>query len=176
MNEAQQDLYLRHTQDFKPRIGFTSLDESQATAGPSLNRTFERLPDPREEIMHVFKRDPEEILCKGAACGLDAEGIARHFQLGLGFLGFVERNVERYSSLITDGVCVKTRGAVNLKVEGATDEHRGKPVFCSGPNDFSLEKQRGAAEIGKIRYFQNGRASVAFRRFDDNRPLNLSLL
>lgn len=159
------DKYLRHIDDIKPIPGMTVFDSAMKKPGASCVRTFEVTEDSKQQD---FQKDKEEILAKGCACGLDTAGICRHFEPGLRFLGFLEGQTE-------DRAGVKVRGAIVLTIEGTSAESRGLPVFTSGPDQFSLKESRGAAEIGKIKYWQNGRVSVAFRRDGDPKPLNLSL-
>ncbi len=167
----QADPYIQYTKDIKPRTGFSVLDEAKAT-GPSLPRIYEQIPDHEERR---FNRNPETILCVGAAVGIDEAGEVHHFwaDQGLRFLGFLVANSEKE-------LVVKTRGAIILKIEGASEGGRGDKVFCSGPNTFTLRNI--GAEIGKVRHFQKNdpgdyridRGAVAFRSEGDETPLDLS--
>jgi len=161
----QHDNYLRHGSAIVPPIGMTPLDYAKVTPNRSLVRTFEMIHDTEQKD---YPKSREHILAKGAACGLDDAGRCSHYQPGMKFVGFMEGQSD-----IRAGI--RTRGSVVLRIDGATDAYRGRPVYCSGCNSFTLEKQRGAVEIGRIRYVQGGRAAVAFRRFDDDRPLNLDI-
>lgn len=157
------DSYIRYAADVAPRMGFTVLDEVKATGGPSLVRTFEEIKDQKQSR---FTRDPETILCPGAGLGVDPAGVVHHFWKGQGlkFIGFLVANGDKE-------LAVKVRGSIILKIEGASEGSRGDSVFCSGPNEFHLEPI--GPEIGKVRFFQNGRCAVAFRREGDEKPLDL---
>ena len=163
----KNDPYLRHISDVDVPIGMTPHDAAKRTGGPSLVRTFEQLRD-REQ--RVYPKNQEYIFCKGASIGVDEDGQAFHFsqELDLRFVGFLLGDTG-------DRAEVLTRGSVILKIEGATDADRGAVVFCTGVNSFTLRKEKKAAEIGKIRYVQDGKAAVAFRRQGDERPLNLDI-
>lgn len=166
--EQGADPFLRHSSNFKTSPGMTPLDVAHRSPGPSLARVFEVTKD-KETL--VRRRDPEEILCKGAAAGQTSESEAvHHFAPGLKFKGFVEGCVD------PDCVVLKSRGSVLLKVEGATYRDRGEPVFCHGPNSFTLVAEAGSAEVGRIRYLtESGQAAVCFRTHGDERPLDLDV-
>lgn len=157
------DPYIRLTKAVTPRAGFTALDEVRATGGPSLTRVYERVPDEKQSR---FDRNPEKILCPGAALGRDAAGEVHHYRQGLKFIGFLIANGE-------SDLAVKVRGSIVLSIPGAFEVNRGDSVYCSGPNTFSLEPI--GAEIGKVRYYQDGRCAVAFRRQGDEKPLDLRI-
>lgn len=161
------DPYLRFTKDITPRIGCTILDEVRLSPGPSLTRAFERIADEEDRR---FNRNPATILCKGAALGIDEAGEVGHFWPGRGlkFIGYLEGNAEKE-------LAVKTRGSVVLSIPDASEGNRGDRVYCAGPNTFTLSPTRGAAEIGRVRYWQAGRSTVAFRREGDERPLDLKI-
>ena len=161
----EKDPYLRKASDVKPPIGMTPLDYAKVSPARSLVRTFESIHDSE---LKDFPKSRDHILAKGAAVGLDDSGVCSHFAPGMKFVGLLEGQSDTRAG-------VRTRGAVVLRIEGATDADRGRAVYCSGCNDFSLDKERGAEEVGKIRYVQSGRVAVAFRRFDDDRPLNLDI-
>ena len=163
----QQDPYLKHVSDIEVPLGMTAHDAARVSPGPKIVRTFELLADSEEKD---FPKSADHILAKGAACGLDETGQCSHLSPDFPtFCGFLEGST-------ADRATLKTRGSVILQIEGAEDErHRGEPVFCYGPSDFTLDQVRGSVEIGRIRFVQDGRVAVAFKRFDDSRPLNLSL-
>jgi hypothetical protein len=165
--KKQTDPYLRNISEIEIPIGMTALDAAQRTPGPSLIRFYETVADKEQQD---YPRLQNYILARGAAVGVDESGRCCHFWAGreLRFVGFLEGQAERRA-------VVKTRGSIVLHIAGVQDADRLKPVYCHGPNDFSLDKLPGAAEIGKIRYVQNGRAAVAFRREGDDRPLNLDV-
>jgi len=163
----KKDQYLRHVSEIDAPIGMTPHDAARHSPGPSLPRAFEEVRD-REQC--VYPKSEEYIFCRGAAIGVDEDGQAFHFspELDHRFVGFLLADVGNRAD-------VQTRGSVVLRIEGATDSDRGKAVYCAGVNSFTLCKGKGAAEIGKIRYVQDGKAAVAFRRQGDERPLNLDI-
>lgn len=165
---AFHDPFLRLTKDVKCPLGLTPHDAARLQPGQSIPRTFEQIDDVEQKN---YSKSEEYILAQGAAVGLADNGQCCHFWPGRvsRFVGFLMGSNENRAS-------VKTRGSIVIKIEGTTNADRGKPVYCFGPNNLSLEKAPGAAEIGKIRYVQgNGLASVAFKRYDSDKPLNLSL-
>jgi hypothetical protein len=119
-----------------------------------------------DRVCQDFPKYPDHVLKKGAAIGIDESGKACHFQKAMKFIGFLEGQSETKA-----GVWV--RGSAGLWVIGATDADRGKPVYCLGPNEFSLEQVRGSAEIGAIRFVQGNESFVFFRRHGDPKPLFL---
>jgi len=162
----ENDKYLRHVNEIDTPLGMSAYDAVRLSPGPSLVRHYETIDGAEQKD---FKKNGDFVLAKGAAVGLDGGGDCCHFAPGLKFVGFLEGNQNQ-------GRCgVRTRGSVILKVEGATEADRKAPVYVNGPNDFSLERQGGAAEIGRIRFVQDGRAAVFFRSFNDNRPLILEV-
>ena len=166
--EQGADPYLRLASDFETSPGLTPLDMAKRTGSPSLVRTYETI---RDKETKTLRRDPNEILCKGAAAGQTSESEAvHHFAPGLRFRGFVDACVD------PDRVVLTSRGSVLLKVSGATDRDRGKVVHCHGPNSFTLVAEAGSAEVGMIRYLtEYGQAAVAFRAHGDERPLDLNV-
>jgi len=164
MRKNFSEAYVINTRDIRPRPGCSALDEVQLSGRRSLLRTYEEIAESEEK---TYQRNPLTILCQGAALSTDCLGYPCHFEGGK-FLGFLLGNSENH-------VTVKTRGSVVLQIPGASDDDRGRGVYVTGANDFSLSKSHGAVEIGKIRFFQNGRCAVAFKRTDDARPLNLSV-
>ena len=167
MNGNKQDQYLRHIADVKSIPGMTAFDAAMRQPGPSIPRTYEILKGSEQTN---FPKPQEVIMAQGAACGVDSGGMLRHFWPGQGlkWAGFLVAQTHDTGS-------VKTRGSIVLKVETATDENRRRPVYCYGPNEFSIENKPGSVEIGKIRFTQDGRSNVAFRREGDQRPLNLKI-
>lgn len=161
--QKHQDPYLRRVSEMDTPCGMNVFDAAMRLPGPSLTRTYESIADTEQKD---FQKLADFLLCKGAACGLDESGKCVHMRPGIDFLGFLEGQNETKAG-------VRTRGSIMLRIEGLTDADVKKTVYCSGPNDFSLDKKRGSSECGKIRYVQNGRAAVAFRRFGDERPLSL---
>lgn len=169
--KEQKDPYLRLASEIVCPLGMTPLDAAsiQPARTPSLVRTYENINDREEKD---FPRSGDEIMAKGAAVGLDKAGYCRHFwpDKDLNFIGFLEGQTGNRA-------IVKTRGSVVLKIEDATDKDCGRPVYCLGPNSFILSNLPGTALIGAIRFVQvEGRAHVAFRRYNDTRPLILDIL
>ncbi len=167
-----QDPYVRYTSTIEVPLGLSVVDAARSSPGPSLVRSFEFGEDPRCRKLH---RHPDELLCKGAAAGLDHQGIARHLWVGKnmkGFIGFIEGNLDG------DKVLVRIRGAVFIKVAGVSDQHHGHRVYALGPNEFALDEGQGGYLMGVVRFAQPDRkdlASVAFRAFDDKGLLDLKI-
>lgn len=121
----------------------------------------------------AFNRDPSFLLCQGAAVGICEDNVVRHIwpkyykNAGQSFLGFALLNFER------DRIEVITRGSYVLSVQGAKPEGYGKSVYCIEPNTFTVDKDSGGLEIGKIRFVQGHRSTVAFKAYNDPDPLNL---
>jgi len=142
------------------------LDQARRSPGPSLVRVYEVTKDRETKVL---RRDPDEILCKGAAAGEDEKGIVHHFTPGLRFRGFIEGNSD------PDRVVLRTRGSLLLNIPGADDaKHRGAVVYVSGANRFSLVVEAGSEEAGRIRYVR-GNSALAFRATGDERPLDLNV-
>jgi len=164
---AQVDPYLRHTSDFTPPIGMTPLDQAKHSPGRCLARVYEHGED---RAQSSFAKRPEEILVAGACVGKDPEdGKCTHFTKGMPFLGFLVGQT-------SDRAVVNTRGSLILSIVGVSEGDRGKPVFCTGPNSFSLRSSAGSQECGAVRHVaENGRAAVAFRSTGDCKPLDLDI-
>ncbi|GBE37469.1 hypothetical protein BMS3Bbin08_00059 [bacterium BMS3Bbin08] len=174
LNRDKRDKYLTLIKDVPSTpIGLSLLDRFRMMPGrgsPSLVRTKGLSLESRYQH---FNRDAKEYLCPGAAVGLDENNIVRHLQPWnkvKGFLGFVERNMDN------NRVLVWTRGIVVVTIPGLHDrsEFFGVLAFMTGVNDFNL---RNGYRIGKLLYIQPDRkdvGAVAFQRFDDPRPLQLS--
>ncbi len=141
-------------------------DFVQSQPGKSLIRVYEYIPDRKQIDLPKYKN---QILCKGSAVGVDQDNHVVHFYAGRGlrFCGFLEGQT-------ADRAAIWVRGSVVLDIPGADDtKHRGAKVYCTAPNEFSLGHKRGAAEIGKIRFVQNGRSHVFFKQEEDNAPCYL---
>lgn len=161
------DPYLRHTSDFPRRPGLSALDVAEKTPfAKSLSRCYETIYRGKREKL-FYKKDSTYILQKGCAVGLDETGTAQHFKPGMKFLGLVEGQD-------LDRVCVRTRDSVILRIPGTSDDtDRGRSVYCHGPNDFSLEPREGSAEIGQVRFVQGEMVAVFFKKYNDDRPVDL---
>jgi hypothetical protein len=131
----------------------------------SFPRDFLIMSDKEEKR---FPKDFSEKYLAGAAIGLDEKGIAHHFAPGLKFVGFLIGCDDKHA-------VVRSRGVVMLRIEDADDDHRKRPVYVQGPNEFSLDETKGSCEMGRLYFVEKYRSSVAFRRFDDPKPLNLEL-
>lgn len=107
----------------------------------------------------------EGLETPNGACLFEKDQKVAPYMPGCKFLGFVAGNIDEGRAV------VNTRGAVVLKIAGATDEDRGRTVYATGENAFSLKK--GGVPIGMIRHCENERCSVAFKRPGDERPLDL---
>jgi len=124
-------------------------------------RTYETGIDQKSS---TFQRPESVSPSKGEAL-FEIDGQLVPFSKGANFAGFSE-------GTYSDGkICSTVRGAVVLRISGATDADRGKTVYASGENSFSLKKP--GVEIGKIRHVENERAAIAFKRPEVERPLNL---
>lgn len=165
--KAFNDPFLLHISDIKCPLGMTAHDAAKMQPGPGIARTYEQIPDSEQK---EYPKSPDFILAAGMAVGVSESGECGHFWANQGqkFVGFLVGSNDRRAS-------VKTRGSIVLKLDGATEKDRGKPVYCTGPNSFSLKRSPGAAEIGIIRYVQGNLAAVAFRRHDSDKPLSLGL-
>ena len=157
---AFRDPFLRFTKEIKCPMGLSAFEAARLQPGPSLQRTYEQTPDSENE-QRSYPKSEDHILTQGAACGLDEMGILCHYYPGVRrFVGFLEGQDAQSAT-------VKTGGSVVLKIDGLTSTavDRGRTVFCSAPNSFSLKQVPGAAEIGVIRHVEGAnRAAVAFRR------------
>lgn len=161
------DPFLRKAEDIKCPLGLTPFDAVRIQPGPGLARTFERV---RDEEQRDYSKQSDLILSCGCAVGLDDDGNVQHY-----YAGRVGRFVGFLLAQTASRATVRTRGSIVLKVEGATADDRGAAVYCISPNEFTIKKVRGAAEIGVVRYEQGGRFAVAFRRYDSEKPLDLRL-
>ena len=139
-------------------------ENSTATAPVrEVPRTYEMVSDQQQR---EFPKASGATVLKGQAVALDQDGHVVPFAPGGRFLGFC-------TGQTATKCAVQVRGSIVLLLRGVTEDHAGTPVFCDGPNSFSIEKRRGSAEVGKVRYSQNERCAVAFRREGDEKPLNL---
>lgn len=142
------------------------------------------LPRGREAGRHdleskLYHRDPNYLLCAGAAVGVCQDNILRHIQLeflqerGQKFVGFLLANQA------PDRAVVLMRGQYHLLVQGLASAGQGTPVYSFGPNDFTTDAAIGGLEIGVIDYVwpdARHRASVLFRRHDDQRGFRFSTI
>ncbi len=170
---VQKDEFLRYMKNIPVIRGLSTEDAATKVPFRMLIRTKEII----EKEPFGYKklpRDPETLLCAGAACGIDHDGIVRHCYPNIydlkGFIGFVETN------LGNGKVSVWVRGAVILKIGGITSADVGKTVFCTGPNDFTLNGTTGGFAVGEVKFVQPDRehqACVEFKSYDDQKPLNL---
>lgn len=152
---------ITHTPNCIPPFDFV-----QSQPRPSLIRVHEYIPDRKQTDLPKYTN---MVLCQGAPCGLDQDNRVVHFYAnrGLKFCGFLEGQT-------IDRAAIWVRGSVVLDIPGADDsKHRGCAVYCTSPTEFSLSAKRGAAEIGKIRFVQNGRSHVFFKQEDDKAPCYL---
>jgi hypothetical protein len=167
--ELSHDPYLRYIKNIpKPPLGMSIIDFSKVSPGPSIPRDREL---GLKEENRSYPRDKGELLCRGATVGLDENGVCRHIWPHFApqrFLGFAIANLEN------DQILVATLGAFQLRIPGIKPADQGAPVYASGPNTFTLEKQKAVVEIGIVRFVQPGvsdRASVAFKRYDSKEKL-----
>lgn len=104
---------------------------------------------------------------KGGAL-FESGGKVGPYRDGAQFAGFCEGT---YSP---EKLCPMTRGSIVLRIPGASDRDRGRVVYASGENSFSLSGKKGCP-IGKIRHCESERCAVAFKRTGDPEPLNLEV-
>jgi len=164
------DPFLRAAGDFKPRPGLSAHDIAMGTPGRLIQRNYELLAGDFQEARD-FQKLPDEILCSGAAVGLDSQKRVRHFWSGrdLGWLGFL-------FSQSRDLAVVILRGAAFLRLDGVRAGDEGRTVFVLGPNSFGLESREGAVAIGRVRFIERkDTASVFFKRPSDSRLENLDV-
>ena len=174
-NAIEVDPLTTLTRTITPRRGLSVVDEFNSRPRPSCVH-------PRDSNgpyqNRSLPRDPAELLCPGAAVGLDGGGVVRHIRLYnalKGFVGFVVINLDG------DKVFVWPRGIVVLRIPGLKPGMEGSSVYAVGPNDFTLEKSSILSlawqgfEIGKLAYIQPDMidtAAVAFKSFDDRESLD----
>lgn len=175
--DSHPDPYLTLVRDISPRCGFTALDEFKSSTSfrRTIPRTWEIVSFQEERR---FQRDPETILCAGAALGVDRDGVIGHFwsvlaadeALRQNFLGFLLATGETE-------IVVRTRGSILLSIPEVRESDCGQSVHVLEPNLFQLGKHGQAGEIGVVRYVERpGMAAVAFRRHGDLRPLDLPIV
>jgi hypothetical protein len=169
MNTAAfHDPFLRNARDIVCPTGLGPFDAAKITPGYGIMRTFEGI---RDKEQRDYPKQSDLILAAGCAVGLDDGGNCQHFYAGRvkHFIGFLVGQTKNRA-------VVNTCGSVILKLDGVTSADMGKPVYCAGPNTFSLTRSHGAAEMGAIRFVEsNGCAAVAFRRYDSDKPLCLKI-
>lgn len=165
------DRYLRLINDIPdPPPGLSKIDYARIRPGPNLSRGRE--VGVREK-QKEYKRDPEQLLCRGCAVGLCQDGLVRHlwpWYIPQQFVGFVLSNLDN------NKVLIMSRGAVFLTVPYCRIEDRARVVYAVNCNEFTLDEANALCNIGKIRFMQpdrSGWASVAFKAFDDPDPLEL---
>ena len=167
-----QDRLLRFERDLAPEMpkGVAFYDYLPRIPTPCITRTWTTA----EHETRIMECEPGVILCAGAAVGLDRHGRVQHirdYHELQGFVGFLEKTVAR------GRVLVRVRGAIMVVITCGDKRLSGTPVFAVNPDQFSLEPTEGH-EIGRIDFVQPERPDlccVAFRSFDDKRPLDLNL-
>lgn len=105
-----------------------------------------------------------DIIYGGAAVGDNGSGYARPLVAGDPFLGFAESKADN-SATATDGyinVRVKTKGKIYLPITSLAITDRGKSVYASDDNTFTLTKGANTY-IGYVeRYVASGYGIVVF--------------
>ena len=105
-----------------------------------------------------------DIIYGGAAVGDNGNGYARPLVAGDPFLGFAESRADN-SATATDGyinVRVKTKGKIYLPINSLAITDRGKSVYASDDNTFTLTKGANTY-IGYVeRYVASGYGIVVF--------------
>jgi len=118
-----------------------------------------------EARRQIFTRDPDYLLCRGAAVGLCNDGLVRHVlpenyeKRSQRFTGFMLTNQYPNRSVVV------IEGAYMLQVIGLKGNDKGKPVYAVGPNQFSMDQSKGL-KIGYVDFVQpdqRNQASVAFQ-------------
>jgi len=166
-----EDPYLLPVWNVKTPLGLSPVD-CRAGGRAILNRTKEMGVKTRQQ---TFKRDPNFLLCQGACAGISNDGIVRHLWPNFkpqNFVGIVEKNTGY------DGVIIMTRGAIILRIPGVEKKHRGHPVYALDVNTFTLDQKKGGVLIGTVRHIRPDRpgcCSVAFKKYDNQKPLNLKV-
>jgi len=127
----------------------------------------------------LYHRDPNYLLCAGAAVGICDDNILRHVQVE-----FVKDKRQRFCGFLLanqapDRAVVLVHGQYHLLVQGLERAKKGTPVYCFGPNDFTTDAAIGGVEIGVIDYKwpdARHRASVRFRSYNNKRPFRFSTI
>lgn len=104
-----------------------------------------------------------DIIFEGAAAGDNGSGYARPLQAGDPFLGFSTQKVDNASGSAGDKtVRVRETGKIQLPISGLAIDDRGKAVYASDDNTFTLTKGSNTL-IGYVsRYVASGVGIVAF--------------
>ena len=168
-----QDRLLRFERDLAPQMpkGVAFYDYLPRIPTPCITRTWTTA----EHETRIMECEPGMILCAGAAVGLDRHGRVQHvrdYHELQGFVGFVDKTVAHGRLLI------RTRGQLQLLIPGGGKRVPGTPVFALNPDEFTLDATAGGHQIGGVVYWQpenNNLATIAFKSFDDSRPLDLNL-
>jgi hypothetical protein len=165
----QRDRLLRHEKDLYTHMprGVPFYDFLPRVPAPCLTRRYTTAP----HETRIMDCEPGVILCAGAAVGLDRQGIVQHIRSYhdlQGFVGFVEKTISRGKVLI------RTRGDVAVRISATAKP--GDKVFCANPDEFELTSE--GYEVGRILFVQPERPDlccVAFKAFNDSRPLDLNV-
>lgn len=120
-------------------------------------RTFE-LGDINE-----FPVIADDIIYEGAAVGDNGSGYARPLEAGDPFLGFAEKKADNSGGSAGDiNVRVLARGKVVLPISSLAITDRGKDVYASDDNTFTLT-QGSNTRVGYVhRWVSSGYGVIAF--------------
>lgn len=108
-----------------------------------------------------------DIIYEGAAVGDNGSGVARPLVAGDPFLGFAIENVDNSAGAAGDKtVKVKKHGEVVLPITSLAITDRGKPVYASDDDTFTLTASTNT-HIGRVtRWIATGSGVVAFSAVD----------
>ena len=104
-----------------------------------------------------------DIIYEGAAVGDNGSGVARPLAAGDPFLGFAIENVDNSAGAAGDKtVKVKKYGEVVLPITSLAITDRGKPVYASDDDTFTLTASTNT-HIGRVvRWIATGSGVIAF--------------
>lgn len=122
------------------------------------------LPRPYElGTINAFPVIAADIIYEGAAVGDDGNGYARPLQAGDAFLGFAESKADNSAGSAGDiSVRVRAAGLVQLPISALAITDRGKDVFASDDNAFTLTQSTNT-RIGYVhRWVSTGVGIIAF--------------
>lgn len=163
------DPFVRYVKDIpEPPIGLSIIEFSRIRPGPAIHRGREA---GFMEENRSYPRDKGELLCRGAAVGLDKNGICRHIWPHLAPLRFAGIAL---ANLPDNQVLVMTSGAVFLRIPGLTPEDHGSSVYAENLDKFTLKNQKTFVKVGIVRFVQpdaENKACVAFQRWNSKEEL-----
>lgn len=136
---------LRHTAT--PKIGLSRLDAAKSGPLPRLTRTSESSVRP---CYKNYRRDENFYFAVGSLLAKDRKTnlvrlLTKNWKEFEGVAGFTHNNF--------DGGVTQTwtRGAVVLQIENVCPGDRGKKVFATDFNNFSLDESAGGFLLGIVK-------------------------